>query len=152
MMMRHTPIDPGQSQPAEHPVDCAQPRVGERMRRPAVFIVSDAPVTSAWALMKSQGLSDLLVVDARGPLVGIVSERDVRPFVVDRVHFDPAGESSPPSVCVERAITRPPVTIGAEAEVGAAAALMHRQKIGALAVVEAGKIVGVITSQDVKRP
>ena len=152
MMMRHTPIDPGQSQLAEHPVDCAQACVRERVRRPPVFIGAGAPVTSAWVLMKSQGISDLLVVDARGALVGILSERDVRPFVLDRVHFDPTGESTPPSVCVERAIRRAPVTIGADAEVGAAAALMQREKIGALAVVEAGKIVGVITSQDVKRP
>jgi CBS domain-containing protein len=152
MMMRHTPIDPGLGQLAERPVDCAPACVRERMRRPAVFIVADAPVASAWVLMKSQGISDLLVVDARGRLVGILNERDVRPLVLDRIHFDPAGESSPPSVCVERAVRRPPVTIGADAEVGAAAALMCRQKIGALAVVEAGTIVGVITSQDLKRP
>ncbi len=48
-------------------------------------------------------------------------------------------------------MTGPPVTVGPEESVARAAALMERERVGGLPVVEDGRLVGIIISRDVRR-
>jgi CBS-domain-containing membrane protein len=77
-------------------------RVAERTTRSVVTVRRDTTATTAWALMKVRHFRHLPVVDDGGPVVGIVSDRDLTrvPFTLTR-----AGQAVPTSVPVERLMT-----------------------------------------------
>jgi acetoin utilization protein AcuB len=124
------------------------PRVAERMARPASTIRRDATAKAAWNLMKARRIRHLPVVDAGGRLVGIVTDRDLR-----QVPFHPgnAGPARPASLPVERVMTAAVMTVRPDTEILDAARIMHEQKIGALPVVEHGRVVGILTEIDLLR-
>ena len=51
--------------------------VGERMSRPAITIKPDVPIQEALNLMHKEKVRRFPVVDQRGRLVGLVSEKDL---------------------------------------------------------------------------
>jgi acetoin utilization protein AcuB len=123
-------------------------RVAERMTRTVLTIRRDATATTAWALMKVRRLRHLPVVDDRGRLVGIVSDRDLTqvPFAPTR-----AGQAVPIGMPVERIMTAAVVSVRPDDDVGEAARLMWEHKIGALPVVEKGRLVGILSEIDLMR-
>ena len=83
----------------------------------------------------------LPVVNPSGALIGILTERDMRPhtghFV--RTHVDAA--------MVEQL-----VTIGPDQPIESAAEILLQRKIGGLPVIDAGgKLIGIITTSDLLR-
>ena len=86
-------------------------------------------------------------------LVGIISDRDLRdafPSVLDidgrrRVQKMLAG---PERVNVESVMTRDVLTLGPEDSVEAAAQIMRRERIGAIPILEEGRLVGILTRSD----
>lgn len=145
--MRHTQIDPGRNAwvdpPPEQPV-----RVADRMSRGAITIRRDATAETAWNLMTTRRIRHLPVVDADERLVGIVTDRDLR-----QVPFVPvsAGRAVPVGLPVERIMTAAVISVRPEADLFEAARLMHEHKIGALPVVENGRLVGILTEIDLLR-
>lgn len=123
-------------------------RVAERMTRTVVTIRRDATATTAWALMKVRHFRHLPVVDDRGRLVGIVSDRDLTqvPFTPT-----PAGQAVPTGMPVERIMTAVVVSVRPDDDIAEAARLMSEHKIGALPVVENGRLVGIVTEIDLLR-
>ena len=122
------------------------------MTRDVVTVAPQTPVIEAAELMSARRIRRLPVMEA-GQITGIVSARDilhafppdVNPFAV----LAPPAGSTP--VAVEHIMTRHPQTIEADAPIEAAAALMDEKKIGALPVVRAGKLAGLITESDIFR-
>jgi CBS-domain-containing membrane protein len=53
------------------------------------------------------------------------------------------------TLTVQDVMTRAVVTVGSGTEVREAARLMHERRIGALPVVDGGKLVGILTETDV---
>jgi acetoin utilization protein AcuB len=125
--------------------------VKEWMARPAATIGVDATCREAIDSMKSRRIRHLPVVDG-GRLVGIVTDRDLRQVV-----FDPAIQGRLDQdvdvldMAVRDVMTWAVITVGPASDLRQAARLMHEQKIGALPVVEAGRVVGVLTERDVLR-
>jgi acetoin utilization protein AcuB len=126
------------------------------MTRNVITIRPHAPVTEAAELMANQHIRRLPVVEAYGrelQLVGIVSARDilhafppdVNPFAI----VMSATAAAP--VAVEHIMTHRPQTIAPEAPIEAAAELMAEEKVGALPVVQNGRLVGLITESDIFR-
>ena len=122
------------------------------MARDVVTVSPKTPVTEAAELMSTKCIRRLPVVEGH-QIVGIVSARDilhafppeVNPFAVIA---PPAGTTS---VTVEHIMTTHPQIIEPDAPIEAAVELMAERKIGALPVVRAGKLVGLITESDIFR-
>ena len=118
------------------------------MTRAVVTIRRDTSATTAWALMKVRRFRHLPVVDARGRIVGIVSDRDLThvPFTET-----PAGQSVPTRMPVERIMTAVVISVRPDDDITEAARLMCEHRIGALPVVENGHLVGIVSEIDLLR-
>jgi CBS domain-containing protein len=110
-------------------------------RRPAM-VPLQRTVGQVTALMRAQAIRHVLVMDG-DRLAGIVSNRDVRALVLE-------GEPNLlPDSPITRAMTDGPVTVGPDALLTEAARAMLERKIGALPVVEEGRVLGILTRSDV---
>jgi len=126
-------------------------RVGELMTRSPRTIRWDFTVGAAWKLMKDRKIRHLPVLDDTGRLVGIVTDRDLR-----QVIFDPSIQAQLGNLpralnilTVKEVMTWGVVTVQPGTDVREAARIMHEQRIGALPVVEGGRVVGMLTETDV---
>jgi acetoin utilization protein AcuB len=102
-----------------------------------VAITSTSTLAKASERMRTGGFRSLPVVDG-GRLVGVVTDRDVRNHL---------GELE--DVEVNQAMTAEVVTVTPTTSIQEAARLLLECKIGGLPVVDAGRIAGVITVEDV---
>jgi acetoin utilization protein AcuB len=97
----------------------------------------------------------LPVVDERGRLVGIVTDRDLRHHLFAPGVFSEIGripvDSHLRDVPVARIMSTPVATVAPGDALEAAARLMLEDKIGSLPVVEDGRVVGIITETDLLR-
>jgi acetoin utilization protein AcuB len=120
--------------------------VNEIMSSDVLSIKPTAAVLEALRMMSSTGLRHLPVVED-GRLVGILSDHDIHSYegsdeisndVVLRQLSGPVSES----------MTRDPQTIASTASLDRAAQLMIDAKVGALPVVDDGKLVGMLSTLD----
>ena len=122
-----------------------------RARVPVMEVMSKTPMTAspdetvdrAAATMRTKDIGSLIVVENGRP-TGIVTERDIVTKVV-------AANKVPSSVKVRDIMSSPVVAVGPREEVVQAARLMSERKIRRLAVVDNGKLVGVVTENDIVR-
>jgi acetoin utilization protein AcuB len=129
--------------------------VGDWMTSDPKTIEPGAPALAALELMIDEGIRHLPVVDRGARLVGILSVDDLRaalPFAVS-IRRPPALEEreSAREISVGETMTHGPLTTTAKTSVGDAAALLARFRIGCLPVVEAGRLVGILSETDVLR-
>ena len=126
------------------------------MARELITIQPQTTVVEAAELMASQRIRRLPVVEMRahGPqVVGIVSARDILhafPPEVNPFAIVISATGAPPTA-VGHIMSHQLQTIAPEAPIEAAAELMAEYKIGSLPVVQAGKLVGLITESDIFR-
>ena len=101
-------------------------------------------------LMRDEEIRHLVVLDDDDAVCGIVSQRDIfRGALLRALGFgERAAEKFLESLLVKEVMTREPVTVGPAEEVGAAARLLHSNKVGCLPVVENDALVGIITATD----
>jgi acetoin utilization protein AcuB len=125
--------------------------VRDWMHRDPVVVRADAPIAIATDLMRTRKIRHLPVVDGRGRLVGIVTDRDLRQVVFDPRIQDALGDATLTlrTLTVGEVMTWGVVSVRADADLRAAARLMRERKIGALPVVDEGLIVGILTEIDV---
>jgi len=112
----------------------------EVMSRTPVVIGPEDTVDRAAAVMRKQEIGSLFVVEDGRP-AGIITERDIVTKVV-------AANRVPRDVKVREVMSSPVVAIHPHEEVAEAARVMSDRKIRRLAVVDNGKLVGVITEND----
>jgi acetoin utilization protein AcuB len=126
--------------------------VKDWMAQAVVTIRVDASCREAVELMKSHRIRHLPVVDPPR-LVGIVTDRDLRQILFDPVLQDRMAEPAhdPGDRPVRDVMTWAVITVGPQTNIRQAARVMHEQKIGALPVVDAGRVVGILTEHDVLR-
>ncbi len=105
-----------------------------------IFVHPDATLADAERLMSEYKISGVPVVDERGVLLGILTNRDMR-FERDY------------SKRVEEAMTRAPlITATPGTTLEEAAQIMHKHKIEKLPIVnEKGVLKGLITIKDIKK-
>jgi acetoin utilization protein AcuB len=125
--------------------------VGRVMHRELITVTPDTPLVRARKLIAEKRINHLLVIDAGGDLVGILSDRDIR-----QSWASPATSLSThelnyllDQITVEMVMIRKIVTISPDTTIERAARIMQENRIGALPVVENGKARGIITSTDV---
>jgi acetoin utilization protein AcuB len=126
-------------------------RVREWMTSPIVSIKPHDTILHARELMEKQRINQLPVV-VRGRLVGIVTDRDLRdafPSVLSilgrRRRSRRRPPASPGEIHVEEVMTRNVLTLAPDGTIDHAAQLIRRERIGAVPIVEKGKIVGILT-------
>ena len=126
------------------------------MTREVITIQPQTTIVEAAELMARKRIRRLPVVEmhANGlQVVGMVSARDILhafPPNVNPFAITMADTGTPPTA-VEHIMSQQLQTIAPEAPIEAAAGLMAEYKIGALPVVQTGKLVGLITESDIFR-
>ena len=127
--------------------------VREWMSRPVTTIGADAPVRQAAELMKNRKIRHLPVVDHDDLLIGIVTDRDLRQMIFDPLIQERLGEvvEALDALTVREVMTWAVITVRPETGIRQAMRLMREQKVGALPVVERGRVVGMLTERDILR-
>ena len=127
-------------------------KVREIMTQPALTVGSEMPVLEAQQLMASHRIRHLPVTDG-GRLMGIVTDRDIRLNLPS-----PATSLSVWEVnyllarlTVGSVMRHAVITVDPDRDAAQAAQIMLDHKIGALPVVDAGAIVGIVTETDMLR-
>lgn len=103
-----------------------------------------APGVSAMEVaqhLSREGVGSIVVLDADGAAVGIVTDRDFRRKVV-------AEGRDPVATAVGAIMSRPLVTLPPEAFAFEAVLEMTRHRIRHVVLVEAGRAIGVVSSRD----
>ncbi|TLZ52015.1 MAG: CBS domain-containing protein [Methanobacteriota archaeon] len=115
----------------------------EIMTRDPVTATPDLAVDKAAAIMRERGVGSLIVVDGASA-IGILTERDIVTKVA-------AANRSPASVRVRDIMTAPIVSVPPHEDVEEAARKMSARRIRRLPVVQEGRLVGVVTENDILR-
>jgi acetoin utilization protein AcuB len=134
-------------------------RVQDVMAKAPMTIDPDTPLDTAVAVMRERGLRHLPVVDDGGRLIGIVTDRDIRSAILapafaryvpdeQRRHLR-ALATTLDNIPVRDVMTWGAVTIGGQAPLAQAAAVMADARIGSLPVVDGDRLVGIVTERDV---
>jgi CBS-domain-containing membrane protein len=138
------------------------------MTREVITVSTETPVSQLSKILEHRNIGGLPVVDADGRLVGIVTQSDL----VERVR----ELELPPAVnildfhfylqipshlfkrvekmlgtTVADVMTANPITVSPDTPVSQVAALMAKQRIHTLPVMEGGKIAGIIGKMDLVR-
>jgi acetoin utilization protein AcuB len=127
--------------------------VKEWMTQPVTTVGADAPVRQAAELMKTRQIRHLPVVENNGRLIGIVTDRDLRQMIFDPRIQERLGDvvEALAGLTVREIMTWAVIVIRPGSGIRQAARLMREQKVGALPVVEAGRVVGILTERDLLR-
>jgi len=112
------------------------------MSRPVVTAKESDTAADVAKLMAKHGIGCVLVSGRKGETIGIVTERDI----VQRIA---AKNLVPSKVTASEAMSKPVITIRSNASVTDAAKLMNQKKVRRLAVVEDGKLAGILTMKDI---
>ena len=118
-------------------------RVREVMTEALLLLRAEMPVDEAWQILHDGGVSGAPVLDARGRLVGVISNYDLA---------DPRRRVPNETTLVRDVMTRLVYAVRAGDSVLAAVRLMIDEKIHrVVAVNDDGSIAGVIVPMDVLR-
>jgi acetoin utilization protein AcuB len=110
----------------------------------------DAHLLDAALLIRRTGKRHVPVLDDSGRVVGIVTDRDVSrvaPSMLADItpeQYNEVFEITP----IARAMTANPIVISPDASMREAVTILYTMKIGALPVVEDGKLVGILSVSD----
>ena len=125
--------------------------VGRIMHTHLVTVPPDTTLVKAKEIIAEKRINHLLVVDQKGDLIGLISDRDVK-----RSWASPATTLSIhelnyllTQLTVDMIMTRKIITIPPGTTVERAALIMQENRISALPVIDDKKLVGIITTTDV---
>lgn len=116
--------------------------VRDVMTKKLASIKTTDPTHVAIGVMAKNDMGSVIVTEDGKP-VGILTERDIMKRVC------PEGRCR--EVTAGEVMSKPLITIEAEAKLGEAALLMTNKDIRRLLVVEKGEIVGIATLKDIMR-
>lgn len=125
-------------------------KVRELMVADVKTVRPDAVVGEAVMSLADAHISALPVVDGQGRMVGVVSTTDVIAAEAE-AEGDPARAELIEHTTVQELMTPRPVTIAPDADIREAARQMLYAEVHRLFVVEADKLVGVVSSLDIVR-
>ena len=124
-------------------------RVRHIMSSPVVSVTTGTPVPEAAKLMKEKNIRRFLVIDA-GKLQGIITkDRLLRasPSTATTLSLYEARHLLR-RLTVKDVMRRDVVTVSPDTTIEGAVALAQAKKVGCLPVVDAGRVVGILTTND----
>ncbi len=107
-----------------------------------LIIRDEKPVRTAANLMSESKVGSLIVLDENGDISGILTEMDI----VDKLVSE---GKDPDEVLVKDIMSTPVHTIESDKPMKEAAEIMAEMEIRRLPVVDKGKMVGIITENDI---
>lgn len=125
--------------------------VKDRMTPNPICGRPDMPVAEAQTLMQQHRFRHLPILDENGKLVGLVTQRSL-------IQAIPSGMKSVSPAAINYALAKIKahhvmvknvITIGEDVALEEAARIMADKKIGCLPVVRDGKLVGIISDNDI---
>ena len=124
--------------------------VGERMTKRPIIVNPDTPFDEALQLMRKERIRRLPVVDKKGKLVGIVTDKDLlyaspspaTSLSIHELHYLLS------KIKVRELMTKEVVTVEEDTPLEEAARIMADNKIGGLPVMRDDRLVGIITETD----
>ena len=125
-------------------------RVKDRMRRSLVSVAQSDTLDHALMTLRRFNIRHLPVVKG-DRVVGIVSDRDVKKATPSPFDYPTAEEfrAFTSAVTVKEIMTKEVITVSPLTPIEEAACLMNQKRIGALPVVQEGRLVGILTETDV---
>lgn len=139
--------------------------VRDVMTRSVISVAPDLPIKEVARLLAERRISGLPVVGEDGAILGVVTEGDLlvkghdlgslqrRPLA--RIFGESRDTRSLRAKAEARtagqAMSAPPITIGADASIHEAAAVMIERKVNRLPVVDGTRLVGIVARADVVR-
>jgi acetoin utilization protein AcuB len=125
--------------------------IGRIMHTDLVTVSPETTLVDARDILEKKDIDHLLVVNAKGKLVGILSDRDLK-----QNWASPATSLSThelnyllQKVLVKMIMIKTVVTVPVDTTIERAAYIMQQHNISALPVMENDNLVGIITSTDV---
>ncbi len=122
-------------------MDMKRIKVEEVMSKNPLTVCGDISIREGAKMLKDKGVSTLIIMEEGNP-VGIVTDRDLVVKVI-------AGEVDPDKAKLRDIMSNPIVMIPHNENVADAAKVMSRRKIRKLPVVKNGKIVGILSENDI---
>lgn len=105
----------------------------------------DTPVREICEMMKEKKIGSVFVTDKDGKMAGIVTESDIVRRMV-------ASDKVPYVTRAEEIMSTPLITVDVEESVYRAQELMDEKHVLHLAVLEEGKLVGMVSIRDLIHP
>jgi acetoin utilization protein AcuB len=124
--------------------------IGERMTRRPVTVTQDVAINEALSRMREEKVRRLPVLDNKGDLVGIVSEKDL-------LYASPSPATSLSmhelhyllsKITVKDVMTKKVITVNEDTPLEEVARIMADNKIGCTPVMRQGELVGIVTETD----
>jgi acetoin utilization protein AcuB len=115
-----------------------------------VTLHDDDLLREAVELVMMRRVRHIPVLDQKGRLVGIVTDRDIKRTLPSplssaaREEYEAILETTP----LSRVMTPKPLTVEAESDVADAVQILVDSRIGGLPVVDRGALVGIFTERD----
>lgn len=124
--------------------------VRERMTVNPFTVTENTPIFEAGELLRKNNIARLPVVKD-GKLVGIITQEDLLKVSPSEATTLSVWELNYvlSRIQVKDGMTKNPVIITPDATLEEAAMIMRNKKVGALPVVEDGKLIGIITESDI---
>lgn len=124
--------------------------VSQWMTRDVLTVEILDSIGLARRIMAKHRINQLPVLDG-GKLVGIVTDRDLRDAYPTSMVINRGEEIDrfADTYTVEEVMSYNLMTVSPETPLATAVTLLQRHRIGSLPVVEAGKLVGIITRSDI---
>jgi acetoin utilization protein AcuB len=125
--------------------------VGRVMHTELVTVPPDISLVKARDLIAEKRIAHLLVVDKKGKLIGVVSDRDLKQSWASPATTLSAHELNYllKQLTVDMIMAKKIMTISPDTTIERAARIMQENRISALPVIRHEKLVGIITTTDV---
>lgn len=129
--------------------------VSDVMSRDPITIEEGDSCHEALVRMHHRRARHLPVIGRDGSLQGIVTDRDLRHYLFAPEVFGTVGNTPVQDILravpVKAIMSSPVVCVSPTCEMAEAARLMREHRIGSVPVVEAGRVVGILTETDMLR-
>lgn len=125
-------------------------QVREYMTATVMSLKVDGRLLDAALFIRRTGKRHIPVVNDEGKVVGIISDRDVSRLAPSMLggmtpeEYNRVFEATP----LTMAMTKDPICVGPNDAIRDAVLLFYTKKVGALPVVENGKLLGILTVTD----
>jgi len=131
-------------------------KIQEIMTKAPHTIEANRSVGAVLSLFREQGISHVPVIDS-GKLVGMISIQDIITHVFQpqrrQTLGEIVGEKSPTlNIPAKGIMSRPPITVQAEASLNEAEKKMHKHDISCLPVLSQERLIGIVTKLDFLEP
>ncbi|MEM3571697.1 MAG: CBS domain-containing protein, partial [Candidatus Bathyarchaeia archaeon] len=112
------------------------------MTSPVITVKESENIVKVAKLMDKHKIGCVIVIDRKGNPIGIITERDI----IERVI---AKSLAPSKTKASKIMSKPIATVDSSTIITEVAKKMKKMNIRRLAVMESGKLVGIITSKDI---